>query len=183
MSRQENNRRRDGMYAFGAAFCVLVLFTFPVLLSRVEMPGPPSSPAAAAPPIWELAALDGKLLFNDAPAQSREFMGYYHTIELTPAQEAIKKEVLGAMPAACCSDSTAYTCCCPCNLSKTIWGLSNYVIARHGADAKQLRGVVDTWMAFVNPNGYTGNACHRGGCNGGLSGGGCGGMQEDKLTV
>lgn len=183
MDRQHNSRRRDGMYAFGAAFSVLVLFTFPYLLARVEPPGPPPPPSAAPPAIRQLAALDGKLLFNDALAQSREFMGYHHTIELTPAQEAIKKQVLGAMPAACCSDSTAYTCCCPCNLSKTIWGLSNYVIARHGADARQLRGVVDTWMAFVNPNGYTGDACHRGGCNGGLSGGGCGGMQEDKLTV
>jgi hypothetical protein len=182
MSRQDENRRRDGMYAFGAALCVLVLFTFPILLSRAEMPGPPPPPVAI-PPARTATALDGKLLFNDAPTQSREFMAYYHTIELTPEQEAIKKEVLAAMPAACCSDSTAYTCCCPCNLSKTIWGLSNYVISKHGADAKQLRGVVDTWMALVNPNGYTGNACHRGGCNGGLSGGGCGGMQEDKLTV
>ena len=182
MSRQDENRRRDGMYAFGAVFCVLVLLTFPYLLSRVEMPGPPPPPVTA-PPIRTATALGGKLLFKDASAQSREFMAYYHAIELTPEQEAIKKEVLSAMPAACCSDSTAYTCCCPCNLSKTIWGLSNYVISKHGADAKQLRGVVDMWMAFVNPNGYTGNACHQGGCNGALSGGGCGGMQEDKLTV
>ena len=183
MSRQESNRRRDGMYAFGAAFCVLVLFTFPYLLSRVEMPGPPPpvTPAVAEP--HTMTALGGTLVFRDPTAQSREFLGYYHTIELTDEQEAIKKEVLGAMPAACCSGSTAYTCCCPCNLSKTIWGLSNYVIAKHGADAKQLRGVVDTWMAFVNPNGFRGNACYQGGCNSSLSGGGCGGMQEDKLTV
>ncbi len=183
MSRQDDNRRRDGMYAFGAAFLMLMFFTFPFLLSRVEMPGPPPPPAAAPEPARELKALDGKLLFKDALAQSREFMGYYHAIELTPEEEAIKKQVLGAMPAACCSDSTAYTCCCPCNLSKTIWGLSNYVITEHDVNAKELRGVVDTWMAFVNPNGYTGNACHTGGCNGSLSGAGCGGMQEDKLTV
>lgn len=43
--------------------------------------------------------------------------------------------------------------------------------------------VVLTWLAFVNSNGYTGNACRRGGCNGSLFGGGCGGMQEDKLTI
>ncbi len=183
MSRQDDNRRRDGMYAFGAAFLVLVFFAFPFLLSGLEMPGPPPPPASASVPALELRALDGQLLFKDASAQSREFIGYYHTIELTPEQEAIKKEVLGAMPAACCSDSTAYTCCCPCNLSKTLWGLSNYVITQHGADAKQLNETVHTWMAFVNPNGYTGNACHTGGCNRSLSGGGCGGMQEDKLTV
>ena len=183
MSRQESNRRHDGMYAFGAAFCVLILFTFPYLLSRVEMPEPPPPPAVAAPPVRTATALDGKLLFKDALAQSREFMGYYHTIELTPEQEATKKEVLGAMPAACCSGSTAYTCCCPCNLSKTIWGLSNFVIAKHGADAKQLRAAVDAWMGFVNPNGFRGNACYQGGCDSSISGGGCGTMQEEKLTV
>lgn len=139
--------------------------------------------ALAKAPKWTAMALGGTLQFNDAEKQSREFIGYYHSITLTPEQEGIKKEVLGAMPAACCSGSTAYTCCCPCNLSKTIWGLSNYVIARRGADAKQLRGVVDAWTAFVNPNGYTGSSCYRGGCDGSLSAGGCGAMQEDKLIV
>ena len=182
MSRQDENRRRDGMYAFGAAFLVLVLFTFPFLLSRVEMPGPP---AVVQAPVEQptMTALGGTLVFRDRLAQSREFMGYYHTIELTDEQEAIKKEVLGAMPAACCSGSTAYTCCCPCNLSKTIWGLSNYAIAKHGADAKQLRVAVDAWMGFVNPNGFRGNACYQGGCDSSISGGGCGTMQEEKLTV
>lgn len=139
--------------------------------------------ALAEEPKRTAAALGGTLLFNDAEKQSREFIGYYHTITLTPEQEGIKKEVLSAIPAACCSGSTAYTCCCPCNLSKTIWGLSNYVIARRGADAKQLRGVVDGWTAFINPDGYTGSSCYRGGCDGSLSGGGCGGMKEDKLVV
>ena len=181
MSRRANDRY-DWLYAWGAVLAACVLFTFPYFLSRVEMPGPP---AVVQAPVEQptMTALGDTLVFRDRLAQSREFMGYYHTIELTEQQEAIKKEVLGAMPAACCSGSTAYTCCCPCNLSKTIWGLSNYVIAKHAADAKQLRGVVDTWMAFVNPNGYSGNACYQGGCNGSLSGGGCGAMSEDKLTV
>ena len=183
MSRQESNRRTDGIYAFSAALCVLVLFTFPYLLSRVEMPGPPQPEQIAAPERASVTALGGTLVFRDPAAQSREFMGYYHTIDLTPEQEAIKKEVLGAMPAACCSGSTAYTCCCPCNLSKTIWGLSNYAIAKHGADATQLHAAVDAWMGFINPDGFRGNACYQGGCEGSISGGGCGAMTEEKLTV
>ena len=102
---------------------------------------------------------------------------------MTPEQEAMKKEVLGSMPAPCCSGSSAYTCCCPCNLSKTMWGLSNYVITVHRADAKQLRTVVDAWTAFVNPGGYSGTACYKGGCDSKLSRGGCGGMKEEKLVV
>ena len=181
MSRRANDKY-DWLYAWGAVLAVCVLFTFPYLLSRVDMSGPPQVVQAAVErPV--VTALGGTLVFRDPTAQSREFMGYYHTIELTDEQEAIKKEVLGAMPAACCSGSTAYTCCCPCNLSKTIWGLSNYVIAKHGADATQLRAAVDAWMGFVNPNGFRGNACYQGGCDSSISGGGCGAMQEEKLIV
>ena len=176
------NDKHDWLYAWASVLGVCVLYTFPYLLSRVEMPGPPPVVQATVErPV--VTALGGALVFRDPATQSREFMGYYHTIELTDEQEAIKKEVLGAMPAACCSGSTAYTCCCPCNLSKTIWGLSNYAIAKHGADAKQLRVAVDAWMGFVNPNGFRGNACYQGGCDSSISGGGCGAMQEDKLTV
>lgn len=176
------NDKHDWLYAAASVLGVCVLFTFPYLLSRVERPVPPPVVRVAVerPAV---TVLGGALLFRDPAIQSREFIGYYHTIELTDVQEALKKEVLGAMPAACCSGSTAYTCCCPCNLSKTIWGLSNYAIARHGADAKQLRAAVDAWMGFVNANGFGGNACYQGGCNSAMSGGGCGGMQEDKLTI
>lgn len=138
---------------------------------------------AAKAPKWTVSVSGGKLVFNDVATQSREFMDYYHTIQLTPEQEAIKAEVLKAMPAACCSDSTAYTCCCPCNLSKTIWGLSNYVIAKHGANTAQLREVVNGWLYFTNPDGYRGNACHGGGCGREFKADGCGGMHEQELVL
>lgn len=129
------------------------------------------------------SAIDGKLEFTDVARQSREFMEYYRTISLTPEQEAIKVEVLSAMPAACCSDSTALTCCCPCNLSRTIWGLSNYSIARLGADAGQLRHAVSEWLRVTSTNGYSGDACHKGGCEREFKNNGCGGMDEQKLAV
>jgi hypothetical protein len=56
MSRQDETRRGDGWYAIGAAFCVVVSFSFPFLLSRVEMPGPPPPPTAAQESIRELEA-------------------------------------------------------------------------------------------------------------------------------
>jgi hypothetical protein len=138
---------------------------------------------AAKAPEGTTSVLDGTLQFNDVEKQSREFIGYYHTIKLTAEQEAIKAEVLKAMPAACCRDSSAYTCCCPCNLSKTLWGLSNYVIAQKGANAVQLKEVVDAWVAFTNTNGYTGDACYQGGCERGFYNNGCGGMDESRLAV
>ena len=181
MSRRANSKY-DWLYAVGALFAIAAFGSIPFVLARVEVPQA-TVPAPAVPERPPATALGGTLVFRDPAAQSREFIGYYHTIELTPQQEAIKKEALGAMPAACCSGSTAYTCCCPCNLSKTIWGLSNYVIAKRGADAHQLRAAVDAWLAYINSDGYTGDACYRGGCEGNASRNGCGGMHEEKITI
>lgn len=184
MFKPNNNRRRDGMYALGAAVCVLAFFSLPFILSHIGSPAlPPPVEAAAPETVVETGVLGGKIVFKDASAQSREYIGYYHTVQLSAEQEAVKKEVLAAMPAACCNDSTAYTCCCACNLSKTIWGLSNYVIAKHGAGAKELKPVVDAWLAFVSPNGFAGNTCHRGGCEASMARGGCGGMNEHALSA
>lgn len=141
-----------------------------------------AAPAATAPK-WTVEVLGGTLVFDDVAKQSREFIDDYHTIRLTPAQEAIKAAALKAMPAACCNDSSAYTCCCPCNLSKTIWGLSHYAIAKLGANAAEVREVVEGWLRFTNPDGYRGNACHVGGCGREFRHDGCGGMREEELVL
>lgn len=130
-----------------------------------------------------VAVLGGKIVFADVAAQSRQFISYYSSIRLTPEQEAIKREVLAAMPAACCKNSSALTCCCTCNLSKTIWGLSNYVLAQHAANADQLRQVVSEWKDYINPAGYSGDSCYSGGCSRAFDDNGCGGMSESNLVL
>lgn len=110
-------------------------------------------------------------------------MRWYEEIELTAAQERIKKEALGSIPAPCCSDNSAYTCCCPCNVSRTIWGLSQYMIAKQGASVAQVRAKVKEWIGFVAPNGYQGDACYTGGCPRPFREGGCGGMKPDNLVL
>lgn len=127
--------------------------------------------------------LGGKFRFTNVAAQAREFIGYNSTIHLTAEQEAIKRKVLASMPAACCRDSNAYTCCCTCNLSKSIWGLSNYVLATHHATAEQLREVVTAWKDFTNPAGYDGSSCYSGGCSRSFHENGCGGMSEASLVL
>ena len=121
--------------------------------------------------------------FGDVEGQSRQFMRWYEEIQLTAAQERIKKEALGSIPAPCCSDNSAYTCCCPCNVSRTIWGLSQYMIAKQGASAAEVRAKVKEWIAFVAPNGYRGDACYTGGCPRPFKEGGCGGMKPDNLVL
>lgn len=121
--------------------------------------------------------------FHDTERQSREFMGWYEKIQLTAAQERVKKAALEALPAPCCSDNSAYTCCCPCNLSRTIWGLSQYMIARQGASAEQVRSKVKEWIAFINPAGFSGKTCYTRGCSRPFHRDGCGGMRADHLIL
>ena len=122
--------------------------------------------------------------FFDAPSQAAEFIGYSRSIELTPAQKQIRDRALGAMPAVCCDKFSQATCCCPCNLAKTVWGLSNYLIARKNASAAQVQAAARDWLKFVNPKGFTGDICDSaGGCAKAFSNDGCGGMDERNLLA
>lgn len=129
------------------------------------------------------ACSGGEIVFSDVPSQSRQFMDWERTIPLSTEQEAVKKAALTAMPAPCCSDSSAYTCCCSCNVSRTIWGLSNYLIAKQGKSVKQVREKVSEWIKFVNPEGYSGDSCYRGGCPRAFKDNGCGGMKANHLVL
>ena len=130
------------------------------------------------------SASSDEIVFSDVEEQTRQFMEWERTIRLTSEQEALKKEALGAIPAPCCSDNSAYTCCCPCNLSRTIWGLSNYLITKQNASAGRIRAKVTEWIGYVNPGGYkSGDTCYRrGGCRRAFKHDGCGGMSAGHVV-
>jgi hypothetical protein len=134
---------------------------------------------AAAPPRQSAAVVE----FHDVRADAEQFIDYSNSIRLTPAQERIKTEALGGIPAPCCSEYTMATCCCPCNLAKSAWGLSNYLIAKKGSSAGDVRAAVQRWLEFVNPGGFTGNSCFKGGCNRPFAKNGCGGMDQTRVIV
>ena len=163
--------------ALTAAAIVLIVWT---MARRSDRDGPGPAHAAAAPPA---AVLGGKIQFTDVAAQSRQFIRYASTIRLTAEQEAVKRDVLEHMPAACCRNSNAHTCCCPCNLSKTVWGLSNYALTEYAATADDLRQILKGWYDFTNPNGYSGDICYSGGCSRPFHENGCGGMKESHLAL
>ena len=130
-----------------------------------------------------LATASDDVTFTDVEKQTHEFMGYERTIQLTPEQEAVKKAALGSMPAPCCSDNSAYTCCCPCNLSRTVWGLANHLIANQGMDAEGVLEKAEEWIEFVNPDGFSGDVCYSaGGCPRPFAKNGCGGMSPTHVT-
>ena len=125
---------------------------------------------------------DDPVPFTDVKAQTSEFIALENSIDLTPEQEAIKREALEAIPAPCCSDNTAYTCCCPCNMSLAIWGLSELLITEHDYNAVQVREKVEEWIATINPDGFSGNVCYTGGCRRPFAENGCGGMVPGQVT-
>ena len=68
---------------------------------------------------WALAAAAKEdFKFTDVRQQTAASHQYEKTIKLTPAQQATYREALEGLPAPCCSDNTALTCCCPCNSAR-----------------------------------------------------------------
>lgn len=169
----------------GAAVVLAIVIAAVAMIVRNE----PASASNAALSGMTVPASDGagaaskSIEFTDLKGQMKEFIGFYRAIELTPEQEAVKKAALDTRPAVCCSDYTAYTCCCDCNLSKSLWGLASHLIAVRGMGAEEVAEVTADWMKFANPDGFSGNACYTGGCNRSSRHDGCGGMEEARIQV
>ena len=119
--------------------------------------------------------------FGDVRKQSEEFARYNKSIVLTPEQEAVRRRALSALPAPCCNDKTAYTCCCSCNMAETWWGLSKHLIAQRGFGEEDTRAAVAKWFRTINRDGFSGDSCYTGRCNAPFSENGCGGMDHERV--
>ena len=144
---------------------VLSLVTYAGTTSLESAPNRPSGPDQ-----------DGGVRFTDAQRQSAEFIAYHRSIVLTPEQKKTMDEALSSIPAPCCKQFSIATCCCPCNLAKSTWGLSKLMIAERHASATQVNAAAREWLHFTNASGYSGDACSTGGCNQPFEQNGCGGM-------
>jgi hypothetical protein len=121
-------------------------------------------------------AENGGVRFADARRQSGEFIAYDRSLVLTPEQRTIMDEALSSIAAPCCKEFSIATCCCPCNLAKSTWGLSKLLITQHHASAPQVNAAVREWLHFTNAGGYSGDACFTEGCKRPFERNGCGGM-------
>lgn len=128
------------------------------------------------------AAVAAQIEFTNVREQTKEFIGYYNSIKLTPEQELVKRQALSEIKAPCCSDNSAYTCCCPCNMAKTWWGLSHHLIVDEGHGADEVQAAVEGWIDFIGPKGFSGDACYKGGCVRPFRRNGCGGMSESQIV-
>ena len=163
--RKKSAAKRGYVWWIGASVAVAVAFVAASGLFQAD------EPAVASP-----------IEFTDVREETQKFIDYYNSIELTPEQELIKKQALSRIPAPCCSDNSAYTCCCPCNMAKSWWGLSHHLIVNEGASAEEVQAAVEGWIEFINPKGFSGRSCYTGGCVRPFHRNGCGGMNEDKIV-
>ena len=160
---KNKNRRVLGWLAVGAAVAFLATFA---MGTRGQ---------ASSEPMGSV------FTFSDVREQTIEFHAYNRSITLTPEQQEVMTEALTALKAPCCSDRTALTCCCDCNMARSWWGLSKHLIANEGLGAEQVRTAVSEWFEFINPGGFSGNACYTARCGLPFHENGCGGMKEDSV--
>ncbi len=132
---------------------------------------PPATAAVGDDPVAGLLALPMERL-----------IAYDAEIELTAEQEEVKRAALTPIPAPCCSDRSAYTCCCQCNLGRAWWGLSKVLITEHGQSAAEVQANVERWIGNLRPQGFAGNSCYTGRCSTAARHDGCSGMNPNRIV-
>ena len=130
----------------------------------------------------QASAAGTDLAFKPVAEQTIDFIGYYKSIQLTPEQQEIKTTALLPLKAVCCEGFSALTCCCPCNFSKSLWGMTHYLIAEKKYNAQQVRDAAKAWIVYVNPDGFSGDVCQTGGCSRAFANNGCGGMDDSAVV-
>lgn len=163
---KNREKQRLKYWTIGATAAVVV-FGSVIARTVADKSGAPASPDLQA---------------TDIRQQAADFIRYYHSIVLTSEQEAINRAALSAIPAPCCANTSIATCCCPCNLAKSVWGLAHFLIAKRGYSAPQVKAAVEDWLHSSNPGGYSGNACYTHGCGRSFDHNGCGGMDETRIS-
>jgi len=150
---------------------------------QTETPAPAATSGSAAAATASTAALPAADSVEAVLALPMEqLIAYEAQIKLTAAQEEIKRAALEAIPAPCCSDRSAYTCCCACNLRRAWWGLSELLITEHGQTAAEVQSNVQQWFRQVRPQGFRGDSCYTGRCASPAQYDGCSGMDPNHLA-
>ena len=163
--------RRTDRLRLHAIAAVLLVGVFAAWGCGNSPPAPVAAAAAGDDPVATLLALPMERL-----------IAYDAEIVLTPEQEEIKRAALTPIPAPCCSDRSAYTCCCQCNLGRAWWGLSKVLITEHGQSAAEVQANVERWIRNVRPQGFAGDSCYTGRCSTAARHDGCSGMNPRRIV-
>lgn len=199
MKSNQGNRRRILTFSWiGLCLMVVVLFI-----------GCGNSPTKERPRgaerTWtEIIPEEGTVTTYGIPLSlenTQQFIDWFNTIDLSDGKQMLRDVTLGTLMAPCCDDYPISECWCECNLARSVWGMSAYLIKQyHTSD--QIQEASSQWLHFIRPDYYvasilyeqgdnpeqygltTESSCHTGRCDfpfhDRTSGnpGGCGGMEE-----
>jgi len=117
----------------------------------------------AAERIWaKIIPEEGTVTDYEIPLSlenTQQFIDWYNAIELTLAQRALRDGALRPLVAPCCDEYPMTTCCCECNLSRSVWGLSAYLITEKEYNTvDQLQKAILQWLHFIRPDYYVASA-------------------------
>jgi len=89
---------------------------------------------------------------------TQQFIDWHNSLELSAEEQSIRDAALDPLVAPCCDSYPMTSCCCPCNLARSVWGLSAYLITEKGYEVNQLRESADQWLHFIRPDYYVARA-------------------------
>jgi len=198
--RQEQQRRSSGWFTLRrVALAAVPLLAIGLAVAGFVLLREGETVSAATPEEvrQEIIPEDGDPTAYGLPLSldnTQTFIDYYQTASLTADQEGVMENALLPLKAPCCDDNPMSTCCCDCNLAKSVWGLSGHLIAEEDFGAEQVRESALQWLRFihsdyyvgqeladrgVNPDAYglpKGDSCYTGRCELPFGESGCGGM-------
>jgi len=96
---------------------------------------------------------------------TQQFINWYNSIALSAEEQATRDSALSSPVAPCCDKYPMSTCCCECNLARSVWGLSAYLITEKGYGVEQVQEAASQWLHFIRPDYYVGRALEEEGIN------------------
>ncbi|MBU0703767.1 MAG: hypothetical protein KKC18_07855 [Chloroflexi bacterium] len=201
---KKNQKRMSRKLQQRGLYVTIPLLAFALIIGGVWLFSQRQQVASAATPeevAAEIIPQEGEPTPYGIPLSldnTQRFIDYYEATTLTPEQEEIKRQALLPLKAPCCDDNSMATCCCPCNLAKSVWGLSSYLIVEENYGVEQVRESALQWLHFIHDDYYVmqelGNRgvdpgryglsyeapCYAGYCERPFVDGGCGGMKGLK---
>jgi len=114
------------------------------------------------PPLWgEIIPEEGTVTGYGIPLSlqnTQQFINWYNSITLSAEEQAARDVALSSLVAPCCDEYPMSTCCCECNLARSVWGLSAYLIAEKGYGVNLVQEAASQWLHFIRPDYYVGRA-------------------------
>jgi len=89
---------------------------------------------------------------------TQQFLNWYNSVALSAEEQATRDMALSSLVAPCCDEYPMSTCCCECNLARSVWGLSAYLIAEKGYGVNLVQEAASQWLHFIRPDYYVGRA-------------------------